>query len=243
MPKNARRHEIDNIMQCHLSTQKFAHLQFCSASLIIVLGLLNYVLPEIYSSNHFFRTLDFFDVGEEISLPSWFSSVNLFVSSILVFLVYKCSENETALVHRYWLVLSGVFAYLSLDESAEIHERFNRFSSFTKNIFPVLETHSWVFFGTVLSILFVATFVPFLLRIHRRTAVMFIIAGAIFVSGSIGFEFIGAVMRYTGYAQSTDLIYKLRRIVEESLEIYGIVIFNCAVFRELSRRSPKILFV
>jgi hypothetical protein len=146
-------------------------------------------------------------------------------------------------VRKYWLFLSGVFVFLSLDEHAEIHERLNRFGGFTKNILPILETHSWLFFGTVLSILFVITFIPFLARIHRSCAVMFIIAGTLFVTGSIGFEFIGAAMRYTGYAQSEDLIYKLRRIMEEGLEIYGIALFNYAAFRELSRRSSKIQFI
>ena len=46
-----------------------------------------------------------------------------------------------------------------------------------------------------------------------------------------------AVMLHTGFAEKSDLIYQFRRIFEEGFEMFGIAIFNCALFREIVSRN------
>ena len=38
-----------------------------------------------------------------------------------------------------------------------------------------------------------------------------------------------------------NILYKLRRIFEEGFEIYGIVLFNCALYREIVIRKISLL--
>jgi len=54
----------------------------------------------------------------------------------------------------------------------------------------------------------------------------------------MGFEFLGAIMLKTGIAESKDdLIFSIRRIFEEGLEMYGIALFNIALYREISNKK------
>ncbi len=226
-----------------LSIRSFAQFQFGFVTVVVLIGLLNYLIPAFAGSDSQIRTLDLFDVGEEGSLPSWFSTVNLFFSAMLLFLVYRDSVRQNFRHKTYWLLLAVSFFVLSLDESAELHERLERFQGFASSVAPVLATHAWVLYGSIIAFIFFLVFIPFLRMIHKRTAVLFVISGAIFLLGSLGLEFVGAIMRYTGIAEADDLIYKIRRVFEEGFEMYGIAIFNYAIFRELIHRRAKFEFV
>ena len=60
----------------------------------------------------------------------------------------------------------------------------------------------------------------------------------IYIIGALGFEFLGAVMLKTGLVDSNkDLLYLIRRIFEEGFEMYGIALFNCALYREILNRK------
>ena len=75
------------------------------------------------------------------------------------------------------------------------------------------------------------------MKLPKRTALAFLLAGGVFVTGAIGFEFAGAVMIHTDFAQRGDLIYNLRRVLEEGCEMYAIAIFNCTLVREMILRN------
>ena len=59
-------------------------------------------------------------LDEEATLPTWFSSSQLLLMAITAFVI---SQRECA-KRWIWYALAGLFGYLSLDETATIHERF-----------------------------------------------------------------------------------------------------------------------
>ena len=68
-----------------------------------------------------------------------------------------------------------------------------------------------------------------------RLAGLILLAGAIYVTGALGFEAVGGLMLKYGIAQDRmDFIYEMRRIVEEGLEMVGIAFFNCTLFAQLA---------
>ena len=72
---------------------------------------------------------------------------------------------------------------------------------------------------------------------------LFSIAATIFISGAVGFEYLGAVMLETGMVESrNDIAYLIRRIFEEGFEMYGIALFNCALYREILQRNFSLTF-
>ncbi len=52
-------------------------------------------------------------------------------------------------------------------------------------------------------------------------------------------ELLGSWMLKNG-VRPNDVIYVARRILEEALEMYGILIYNCVVFAELTKRQAEI---
>ena len=80
-------------------------------------------------------------------------------------------------------------------------------------------------------------FLPFLHKLPNKLAIRLLVAGAMFLTGALGFEFVGALMFFTEYAVRGELVYELRRIAEEGFEMLGIAYFNCVLFRELTGKA------
>jgi len=68
-------------------------------------------------------------------------------------------------------------------------------------------------------------FIPFLRRLPRPTAGLFILAGAIYVGGAVGMEIIGEPL------DSDTLTYNLLTAVEEGMEMCGVIVFMHALLR------------
>ena len=80
----------------------------------------------------------------------------------------------------YWFAIAAGFLILAIDEVAGLHESLN------SAIVP-----SWALFGGVLVAVVALAFIPFLLSLQRRLALMFVVAGVIYVAGAIIVELLG----------------------------------------------------
>ncbi|MGI9288758.1 MAG: hypothetical protein ACR2P1_25450 [Pseudomonadales bacterium] len=187
------------------------------------------------------RLLRLLDVQAEQSVPTYFSVLNLLFSAILILVIYKNIRLMGQAGAAYWLLLALIFLGLSFDESASLHEKLGKLQEILvqRDIMPpILETHRWLPFGVAFVIAVGVVFFPFLRNLPRDTLAYFLFSGFIFITGAIGFEFLGAVMLKTGFVSSkSEPIYLLRRIFEEGFEMYGIACFNCALYREISIRQ------
>jgi hypothetical protein len=136
------------------------------------------------------------------------------------------------------VLLSFGFLILSIDEATMIHETFGHLYSSAGIGMPIFDSHKWLPFGIAFALVAALVFVPFMLKLPRRTAGRILLAGTIFLTGAIGFEFVGALMIHSEFAARGDLIYDLRRITEEAFEMFGIAYFNYILIGELARVGP-----
>ena len=223
---------------------EFIKLQLVVVTSIVFLGLLSYIL--LYTVDtirpkflvYFLRLID---VGAEQSIPTYFSTLNLLLASILLLIIYqfeKVNKKETC---SYWLLLSVLFLLLSIDEAASIHENFDYVYQYLvrREIVPhIIDTHQWVFFAVPFVLIIGIYLIPFYKCLPKSTLIFFFISGLIYLIGVIGFELIGAIMLKTGFVDSREnIIYMLRRLFEEGFELYGIAIFNCTLYREILIRK------
>jgi len=164
----------------------------------------------------------FFDFNTEKNIPTFYSAIALLVSSALLFyiaLTYK--KSNSSCLPWFWLAL--IFLFLSLDEMVSIHEHL---------IDPVRETfetsgllfYAWVIPYGIALILFVLAYSKFLLALPRKIMILFLLSGAIFVSGAIGFELLGGNQKEL--FGSDSLLYCIFYTCEEFLEMLGIALFN-----------------
>jgi len=233
-------------MKFNIKLNDFIKVQFGLVSLILLLGLLSYIFTYLNGFGSLLGHLSSLDVGAERSIPTYFSVINLLFASILLYALFRHEKINMQKGTNYWLFLSILFLILSIDESVGIHEKFGRLYNYLahNNIIPdIFETHGWLAFGIPFVVIFGLGMIPFLKLLPRATRYYFIFAGAVFVIGAVGFEYLGSVMLSTGFVESkTDFIYLMRRIFEEGFEMYGIAIFNCVLYREIVNKKITLTY-
>lgn len=196
-----------------------------------IVGIIfKYIYPNNFST--YIYAISSFD--SENSISTLYSSVLLLTASGLLFFISsslkKVIKNNTP-----WLVLGIIFLYLSIDESISFHERFTTVFRDKFNLTGLLY-YSWVVPYFFFLIIFLIVFIPFLIRLEKRTRNLFIISGIIFVSGAMGIEIFEAK-----YIESNggDLGYTVYYTFEESFEMLGISLFIYALLRYISLLNPN----
>ena len=228
-----------------LNLAKFGIAQFTIVTIVIVLGFLSYVFTHLTGHNHLLGFLHLLNVGNEQSVPTYVAVVNLLLASILCFIIYTFEKSNKVNGSTYWLFLSVLMLFLSIDESAGIHELFGNVHDYLVNlelISPILSTHKWLPFGLFFVFVVSIILVPFIWKLPTKSRLYFLTAGIVFITGAIGFEYLGAVMLETGLVESRkDIAYLVRRIFEEGFELYGVAILNYALYREILRRNVTVV--
>jgi len=149
----------------------------------------------------------------EANLPTWFSSS----------LLLACAVAAAAIAHArppragHWWFISGLAAYISLDEAAELHEHLGGH----------LDTSGLLYFDWVIPAAAIVTglvlaFLPFVRALHPATRTRLVVAGAIYVGGALVMEL--PLGWWTEQYGSDSLGYALIDWVEETLEMIGAVL-------------------
>ena len=163
-----------------------------------------------------------FDLDAEANIPTWFSSALLLMCATLVAANAAAKWQTRGRYRVHWIVLSVIFLYLSVDETAIIHEM--SIKPLRSMLNPTgLLYEAWIIPGIAATVVFVLAYLKFLLNLPRRTALLFVIAGAVYVGGAIGVEALSGL--YAETHGEENLTYKLISTIEESVEMLGLVIF------------------
>lgn len=178
-----------------------------------------------------------FYLDAEHNLPTMFSVVLLLGAAVLLAWVAMLKTREQDPYASRWKLLAAGFAFMALDEGAQIHELF------AMPVRQLLGGHdlgiwnfSWVIPFGLLVLVLAVYFAKFVLSLPRRTAFLFVLAGILYVGGAIGFEMIGA--GYEGKHGHENAIYVLLATVEETLEMAGVILFIHALLQYLRRHHP-----
>ena len=172
----------------------------------LVLYLIHFLVDEVP-----WYLLQLFDVNEEHNLPTWFSGFNLGVTTLFLWLISREKRRLEDDQARRWFVLFLGFFYLFVDEIAGLHETVN-------SIFEP----SWAWGGLLIVLLFGMYFIPFLRSLPRQTLVQFVVAGTVFVGGAVIMELVGEPL------DGDSLSYAISTLVEEGMEMFGVILFTRA---------------
>ena len=183
--------------------------------------LLEVVLTEI--DGNLLSLLDLFSVNLENSIPTWFSSVILFVVAVELALIAHARWIDEDAYRWHWVGLAIIFLYLSIDEGVAIHEYF------TDPLFYALNTtghlyFAWQIVAVPLVILFGWTYVRFLIHLPPKTRYGFVIAAVMYTGGALFFEGLSANYLYL-HNGDVDFPYLVIATIEETLEMLGVITF------------------
>ena len=169
-----------------------------------------------------------FDVNLEGNIPTWFSSAQLFTISLFALLIYYYEKNLYNYVnYRYkffWLANALIFGFLSLDESAQLHEILDQL----KKIFH----YRWVYFYlpfVALCGIIITGFIYSRFRDIKQSFILYIVGGGLYLIGGLGLELIGDNAKMLQILEQSYFIrYSMIELSEEIFEMVGVSLIFCS---------------
>ena len=176
-----------------------------------------------------------FNLDREATIPAWFSSAQLLLIGILFIFSNNWAQINRIVNPEFLLIVGMSFVYLSMDESAVIHEKITGTLNHIKWIPRFKGNHGiWI---PIYSIIFVllATIgrhtIFSILKIYPRQSLLVFSGLLIFVLGGVGLEII-----YYLYLEDSGrpILTKVEIAFEELFEMLGasIVLYGtilCAI--------------
>ena len=199
-------------------------------SLLLLANIIGLVFKLNFGNESIYGLIRLFDFDRENNIPTFYSSLILLAASILLSFIAS-AHKKTNSPYIYWAILSAIFLFLSIDEISSIHEKF------TAPVRELLNTSgslflAWVVPYGIFSMLIALSYIRFLMNLPKDIMILFVCSGAIYITGAIGFEILGAPYYESHGNQS--LIYSFFYTCEESFEMIGIAIFIYAILRYIT---------
>jgi hypothetical protein len=212
-------------MKLQLSSKKMIRLLLWLVIALNIIGMAARAIEKSlgYNNTFFVRLVD---VSEEANITSWFSSLLLFFSALLLLLITRLKTVEKDTFSRHWAILSYVFLYLSLDEAAKIHEATIKplRSIFNASGFFY---YAWVIIAIPIILLLGIFYMRFIFSLPGKTRNYFILAAGLFIAGALGFEMIAGF--YYDVEISGIYLSSIFITFEELLENLGVLVFISAL--------------
>ncbi len=195
---------------------------FATALLLTFLSVLGHGLQYFYGPDRFVQFVRLFNISGEANVPTWFTAMLLAYNAQLAAHIGAGQEmrgTRDFVVH--WYVLALAFAYISLDEVAQIHEQAidplrARFQATGVLYF------AWVIpAGVILGLLAVA-YLRFLSRLPRQTRVGLVVSAVVYVTGAFGMELVTGYLAY--HHPDQILLQGGFSTLEDLLEMSGLVL-------------------
>ena len=174
----------------------------------------------------------------EYNIPTVVSVLWLAACALLLTLIAAVQRARGDRFVSRWVLLSGIFLYLALDEGARLHERLNEPLAALPFTTGVLRW-GWVLVGGLVVVVLAATYLRFVLALPSPYRTGVVVAGGLYVGGALMMELVGA-----GVSENSGLDtprYLMLTIVEETLELAGIGLFIVVLWSLLRLWAPQMV--
>ena len=224
-----------------LLPEKVASQLFKVMIVIVLLHLVTFIVAYAMGREDIFGLVRIFNLDTERTVPAAFSVLILLIASALLGLVWHVSRRKAIKNSWYWMLLAVGFLVMGIDEAWSYHETL---SGPIKNMIGVENDtagvlfYAWVIPAIILVAILGLVFIKFLIGLPKRTRNGFIIAGAIYVSGAVGMELVGGLIRVEYGIHG--LAYFASVTIEETLEMVGVILFIREILTYLETITPKI---
>jgi hypothetical protein len=207
----------------------FVGLTTIVITLTLISGLVQFMAIGL-GHNRLLGAAALFDVGLDANVPTWWSSLALTLCTLLLVVIGAEHRRRGNHSSRPWWFLAMIVCFVSIDETALIHERVGNTIS---EMLQELATGSsswggarWIFAYIIPGIILALAYLPFYLRLPSRTRWLFAMGGGALVAGGVVCETLAHhVLRPT----LGEVAYQLMTLLEEFLEMIGVAIVAYAL--------------
>ncbi|MBI5661144.1 MAG: hypothetical protein HZC46_03255 [Ignavibacterium album] len=230
--KNYSEEDTLGITGTNFNLNKFIYFNLFISVILILLGLIAGLISleqgsQLTSDRLLYRFVKLFNLNLEANIPAWYSGFLMIMISGLSLYIAKIKSLP---LRKYFLSISIIFLFMSIDEISSIHEILNNPVRTLFN-FGSLFYWAWIFPALVFLIILAFAFRQFFMMIDKKFGKLFLLSGVVYLMGVIGFEMLG------GWLYSNKLgnsyYYVIEVVVEESLEMVGLWLFIYALIEYL----------
>jgi hypothetical protein len=192
---------------------------------LVVAGLATIVARYVFHHARVFGLVPLFDLDGAHNVPASFSSLLLLLCSGLLGIITHARKRQGERDSLYWMGLAAIFLFLSFDEL------------FTTHAHSII---AWVIpYGIGISVL-ALVYLRFLLRLPTSVRSLTVSAGAIYVTGALGFELLGGA--YAEEHRTKNLVFAMLVAGEETLEMGGTLLFLYALMTYIDVELGNLYF-
>jgi hypothetical protein len=199
--------------------------------ILIAAHLVGVFFTLVLRHDYLYGVVPFFDLNGERNFPAMYSAVSMIICAAFLGLIGFVKRKQRQPYARHWLFFGVVFLYLAVDEFLQLHDKLHA------PMVRWLHLHGLLFVGWVVpyavaGLILAAVYFNFVRRLPRRTLILFLTAGIVYVTGAAVIEAVsGRHLEQFGI----DSTYVLTYTVEEMLELFGILIFIYALASYIDR--------
>lgn len=211
-------------MNFNLSPKAVLKFLLFSVAILFVMQIVVLIAPMVPGHGRFMGIVREFDFNHESNIPTLYSSINLMLSALLLFCI-AMKHKSAGKPWISWMGLACVMGFLSIDETASIHEKL---IDPTQSVLGVSDAtyYVWIFPYILAVAVLGLLYFKFFMRLPARTRALFILSGVIFISGAAGLEIHGNIEQAR---QANTFAYSLSSTFEELLEMLGVICFIYAL--------------
>ena len=187
--------------------------------------------------DHLLGFVSLFNLDAELNVPTWFASMSLFVSALLLALIAGLKRASRDPFSLHWIGLCVIFVGLSVDEAAGLHERLSGLISShvaTRGVF----LYAWTIPAAVAVVVVGLVYLRFLFHLPRVVRYLFVVAAVAYAGGALGMEMIEG--KFVTALGQDNLAHSLLVAWEELLELAGVAVFICALVLYLSKEYSRV---
>jgi hypothetical protein len=184
--------------------------------------------------------LDLFNVDQELNFPTWYSALMIAFCAILLRIIAIGKKQQGDRFTPDWRLLSLIFGFLAIDEIVSIHEILIIPEMSEALHLPWFLYSAWVIPGIIFVGWFARRFSKFVQHLPAQARLHFISAACTYVGGALIMEMIGSYVAQSLSQQ--HILYGLCTVVEEFLELTGIVMFIYALVYYLGQWTHQLDF-
>lgn len=225
-------------MELKIHVKKLITLLFIVLIILILLHLIAMTVLYAQPETNLVKILKLFHLDEEANFPTYFSALLFIISSALLLFIGK-SNSSSEINPKYWIVLSLIFLFFSIDEIVQLHEKLSNVIHQKLQIGGLLRFSWWIIYSVFIIAIF-SFYVKFLAQLPNRIKRIFLISALVFILGSIILEIVGVYIYSSENDTKTSSFYIISTI-EEILEMIGLVIFIYGLLIYISMKTRKII--
>lgn len=219
--------EICSKMQIKITAVPLTIVRFLMVGVIFFTLMSAGIQIGKYVFNYQDDWLDLFNVDQELNFPTWYSALMIGFCSILLRIIAIGKKRQGDRFAPDWQLLSLIFGWLAIDEVVSIHEILIIPEMSDALHLPKFLYSAWVIPGMVFVIWFTRRYSNFVHRLPSKSRQHFVLASSTYLGGALGMEMVGSYIAQSFSQQ--HIIYGLCTVVEEFLELTGIVMFIYAL--------------